>query len=39
MTLGVQSKADYQFNVPANVVIEKNRYIFIADGLSADGYF
>ena len=38
MTLGLQSKADYQFNVPANVVIEKNRYIILADGLSADGY-
>ncbi len=38
MILGVPGKADYQFNVPANVVIEKNRYIFIADGLSADGY-
>ena len=38
MILGVPSKADYQFNVPANVVIEKNRYIFIADGLSTDGY-
>ena len=38
MTLGLQSKADYQFNVPANVVIEKNRYIIIPNGLSADGY-
>ena len=38
MTLGLQSKADYKFNVPENVVIEKNRYIIIADGLSADGY-
>ena len=38
MILGVPGKADYQFNVPANVVIEKNRYIFVADGLSADGY-
>lgn len=38
MILGVPGKADYQFNVPANVVIEKNRYIDIADGLSADGY-
>lgn len=38
MTLGVQSKADYKFNAPANVVIEKNRYISIADGFSADGY-
>lgn len=38
MTLGLQSKADYKFNVPANVVIEKNRYIIIADGLSTDGY-
>lgn len=38
MTLGVTGKADYQFNVLADVVIGKNRDMFIAEELSADGY-